>query len=141
MDRRLGDNDLSEIRATYRLQFHKDFTFRDAAALVPYLARLGISHLYASPLMEARPGSTPSYPLILRHGGEAVAELTGGFADLRGWPVSLARSRAGELQRRLSRRLADPEIAAAIEQALQAFAGRPGRPASFRRLHRLLEAQ
>ena len=34
----------SDIRATYRLQFHKDFTFRDAEAVVPYLARLGISH-------------------------------------------------------------------------------------------------
>src|SRR5438094_9506752 len=64
MDRRLGDNDLSEIRATYRLQFHKDFTFREAAALVPYLARLGISHLYASPLMEARPGSTHGYDIV-----------------------------------------------------------------------------
>ena len=52
------------IRATYRLQFHKGFTFRDAEALVPYLARLGISHLYASPLMQARPGSTHGYDIV-----------------------------------------------------------------------------
>jgi maltooligosyltrehalose synthase len=52
------------IRATYRLQFHKGFTFRDATALVPYLARLGISHIYASPLMEARPGSTHGYDIV-----------------------------------------------------------------------------
>ena len=52
------------IRATYRLQFHKGFTFRDAEALVPYLARLGISHVYASPLMEARPGSTHGYDIV-----------------------------------------------------------------------------
>src|SRR4051794_34189955 len=52
------------IRATYRLQFHKGFTFRDAEALVPYLADLGISHLYASPLMEARPGSTHGYDIV-----------------------------------------------------------------------------
>src|SRR3954447_5750117 len=52
------------IRATYRLQFHKGFTFRDAEALVPYLARLGISHLYASPLTQARPGSTHGYDIV-----------------------------------------------------------------------------
>ncbi|MGE3784579.1 MAG: malto-oligosyltrehalose synthase, partial [Alphaproteobacteria bacterium] len=52
------------IRATYRLQFHKGFTFRDAEALVPYLARLGVSHLYASPLMQARPGSTHGYDIV-----------------------------------------------------------------------------
>ena len=36
-------------RATYRLQFTKDFGFRAAASLAPYLADLGISHVYASP--------------------------------------------------------------------------------------------
>ena len=44
-------------RATYSLQLHKDFGFDKAADLVPYLARLGISHLYASPWLKARPGS------------------------------------------------------------------------------------
>ena len=52
------------IRATYRLQFHRDFTFRDAALLVPYLAELGVSHVYASPITEARPGSTHGYDII-----------------------------------------------------------------------------
>jgi (1->4)-alpha-D-glucan 1-alpha-D-glucosylmutase len=51
-------------RATYRLQFHKDFTFDDAAAIVPYLARLGISHVYASPIQAARPGSTHGYDIV-----------------------------------------------------------------------------
>jgi len=36
-------------RATLRLQFHRGFTFADAEALVPYFARLGVSHLYARP--------------------------------------------------------------------------------------------
>jgi len=54
----------SSIRATYRLQFHSRFTFRDATRLVPYLAALGISHIYASPIMEARPGSTHGYDII-----------------------------------------------------------------------------
>jgi (1->4)-alpha-D-glucan 1-alpha-D-glucosylmutase len=51
-------------RATYRLQFHKDFGFDRAAELAPYLARLGISHLYASPYLKARPGSTHGYDIV-----------------------------------------------------------------------------
>ena len=257
-----------DIRATYRLQFNKGFTFRDATALVPYLARLGISHLYASPLTQARPGSTHgydivshdrlnpeigseaefealvaalaahgmglivdivpnhmgvggadnawwldvlewgensryaaffdinwdpvrddlkgrvllpvlgdqygavlekgeialrfdpgegtfsawyhehrfpisplSYPRILRYGGPALSELAGAFAALRRLPADLAHGRAAALKRRLAEAARDPEIVAAVEAAARAFAGRPGRPASFRRLHRLLEAQ
>jgi (1->4)-alpha-D-glucan 1-alpha-D-glucosylmutase len=51
-------------RATYRLQFHKGFGFRDAAALAPYLARLGISHVYASPYLKARLRSTHGYDIV-----------------------------------------------------------------------------
>jgi (1->4)-alpha-D-glucan 1-alpha-D-glucosylmutase len=51
-------------RATYRVQFHKDFTFDDAARIVPYLAKLGVSHLYASPVHKARPGSTHGYDIV-----------------------------------------------------------------------------
>ncbi len=50
--------------ATLRLQFHRGFTFADAEALVPYVARLGISHLYASPIATARPGSQHGYDVI-----------------------------------------------------------------------------
>lgn len=262
-----GDQ-LREIRATYRLQFHQGFTFRDAAGLVPYLSRLGVSHVYASPLMEARPGSTHgydivhharlnpeiggeedfraltealaahrmgllvdivpnhmgvggrdnawwldvlewgetspyaayfdinwdpiredlkgrvllpvlgdqygavlesgdialrfdpaegsfsawyyehrfpicphSYPTILRRGGPALAELEPAFARLRRLPPDEAREAALGLKRRLATAASDPGVAAAIEAAIGAFAGRPGRPASFRRLHRLLEEQ
>lgn len=35
-------------RATYRVQFNKDFRFEDAARIAPYLSRLGVSHVYAS---------------------------------------------------------------------------------------------
>ncbi|MBZ5664524.1 MAG: malto-oligosyltrehalose synthase [Acidobacteriia bacterium] len=49
---------------TYRLQFNRTFTFRDAAALVPYLASLGISHCYSSPYLRARPGSMHGYDII-----------------------------------------------------------------------------
>ena len=51
-------------RATYRLQFFKDFGFDDAAKLAPYLRRLGISHVYASPYLKARPGSTHGYDIV-----------------------------------------------------------------------------
>jgi (1->4)-alpha-D-glucan 1-alpha-D-glucosylmutase len=50
-------------RATYRLQFNGDFTLRQARELVPYLDELGVSHIYASPLLKARPGSTHGYDL------------------------------------------------------------------------------
>src|SRR5438477_65695 len=50
--------------ATYRFQFHAKFRFADAIKLVPYLSRLGISHLYASPFLKARPGSTHGYDVI-----------------------------------------------------------------------------
>ncbi|HEU4451636.1 MAG TPA: malto-oligosyltrehalose synthase, partial [Longimicrobium sp.] len=50
-------------RATYRLQLHHQFTFRDAAEIVPYLAELGVSDLYASPYLQARPGSLHGYDI------------------------------------------------------------------------------
>jgi (1->4)-alpha-D-glucan 1-alpha-D-glucosylmutase len=50
--------------ATYRLQFHAGFTFRQATELVPYLRDLGITHCYASPYLKARPGSTHGYDII-----------------------------------------------------------------------------
>jgi (1->4)-alpha-D-glucan 1-alpha-D-glucosylmutase len=49
------------VRATMRLQFHKGFTFADATRLAPYMARLGISHLYSSPILTARVGSMHGY--------------------------------------------------------------------------------
>jgi malto-oligosyltrehalose synthase len=51
-------------RATARLQFNKDFTFEQACEVVPYLSRLGISHVYASPILAARPGSMHGYDTI-----------------------------------------------------------------------------
>lgn len=55
---------MTDLRATLRLQFHPGFTLDDAAALVDYFARLGISHIYASPLLAARPGSSHGYDVI-----------------------------------------------------------------------------
>jgi (1->4)-alpha-D-glucan 1-alpha-D-glucosylmutase len=50
--------------STYRLQFGPHFSFDDARAIVPYLARLGIGHLYASPYLKARPGSEHGYDVV-----------------------------------------------------------------------------
>lgn len=51
-------------RATYRLQLSSRFDFAAAAARAPYLARLGISHVYASPFLKARPGSEHGYDIV-----------------------------------------------------------------------------
>ncbi len=70
--------------ATYRLQMHEEFTFADAAAVVPYLQQLGITDAYLSPIFEARPHSRHGYD-VARHdclnpelGGEqGFGKLTG----------------------------------------------------------------
>jgi (1->4)-alpha-D-glucan 1-alpha-D-glucosylmutase len=55
---------MKPLTATLRLQFHSDFSLDDAVPLVPYFARLGISHLYASPILKARAGSRHGYDVV-----------------------------------------------------------------------------
>ncbi len=50
--------------STYRLQFRDGMTFGKAERLVPYLKRLGITHLYASPVFQATTGSTHGYDIV-----------------------------------------------------------------------------
>jgi (1->4)-alpha-D-glucan 1-alpha-D-glucosylmutase len=50
--------------STYRLQFGPTFRFADATAIVPYLDRLGVGTLYASPYLRARAGSTHGYDIV-----------------------------------------------------------------------------
>jgi (1->4)-alpha-D-glucan 1-alpha-D-glucosylmutase len=80
---------MSVPRATMRLQFHRGFTFDDAGAIVPYLAQLGVSHLYASPILKARPGSQHGYDVIDPHavnpelgGEEAFRRLVRSLRDV-----------------------------------------------------------
>jgi len=54
-------------RATYRLQCHNDFGFDDIAGIAGYLARLGISHIYASSWLKARRGSLHGYDIVDHH--------------------------------------------------------------------------
>jgi (1->4)-alpha-D-glucan 1-alpha-D-glucosylmutase len=51
-------------RATYRVQLNAGFTFKDLTAIIPYLAALGISHLYCSPYFRARAGSLHGYDVV-----------------------------------------------------------------------------
>jgi maltooligosyltrehalose synthase len=46
---------------TYRIQLNKDFTFSDLEKIIPYLDKLGVKTIYASPVFEATPGSTHGY--------------------------------------------------------------------------------
>jgi (1->4)-alpha-D-glucan 1-alpha-D-glucosylmutase len=50
--------------ATYRLQFNSSFGFKEAKEIVPYLAKLGISDVYASPIFKARSGSLHGYDVV-----------------------------------------------------------------------------
>ena len=47
--------------ATYRVQLNREFDFDKLEAILPYLSQLGISHVYASPIVQARRGSTHGY--------------------------------------------------------------------------------
>ena len=56
--------DSNSISATYRLQFNKDFTFQHATKLLDYLCELGVTHIYAAPILRSRGGSTHGYDVI-----------------------------------------------------------------------------
>jgi (1->4)-alpha-D-glucan 1-alpha-D-glucosylmutase len=73
-------------RATLRLQFHKDFTFAAAERHVSYIASLGISHVYASPITTARAGSLHGYDVI---DPTAVNPELGGEQGLRRFVAAL----------------------------------------------------
>jgi (1->4)-alpha-D-glucan 1-alpha-D-glucosylmutase len=68
------------VRAAYRLQLGPGLGFRAARALVPYLRELGVSHLYLSPSLQARPGSTHGYDVI---DPTRISEELGGEGEFR----------------------------------------------------------
>ena len=80
--------------ATYRLQFHAGFSFRDAAAVVPYLQELGVSHCYASPYLKARPGSGHGYD-ILNH--QLLNPEIGTDQDYAAWVEALQTHGMGQI--------------------------------------------
>jgi (1->4)-alpha-D-glucan 1-alpha-D-glucosylmutase len=68
------------VRATYRLQLTPELDFAAVAELVPYLRDLGISHLYLSPSLQARSGSTHGYDVV---DPTRVSDALGGEPGLR----------------------------------------------------------
>ncbi|HEX3651360.1 MAG TPA: malto-oligosyltrehalose synthase [Rhizomicrobium sp.] len=79
-------------RATYRLQFHKDFPFDAAVPLAPYLQKLGVSHVYSSPILKARAGSMHGYDVVDH---SIVNPELGGEAAFRRLAEALRRNRLG----------------------------------------------
>lgn len=75
-----------------RLQLHKGFTFDAAAALIPYLVDLGISHVYSSPILMARAGSIHGYDVI---DPTAVNPELGGEPGLRRFVAALRAAGLG----------------------------------------------
>jgi len=71
---------VTPLRATYRLQLGPDMRFEDVRALVPYLRSLGVSHLYLSPTLQARSGSTHGYDVV---DPTHVSQSLGGEEGLR----------------------------------------------------------
>jgi (1->4)-alpha-D-glucan 1-alpha-D-glucosylmutase len=78
--------------STYRIQFRGGMTLPRAAALAPYLAQLGVSHVYASPLFTATPGSTHGYDVA--DFGE-IDPVIGGMAGFEEMAEALQRNGLG----------------------------------------------
>ena len=124
------------LRATYRLMLGPGFGFEQARALIPYLRRLGISHLYLPPSFQARPGSTHGYDVI---DPTRISEDLGGEAEFRALaddPKVIAQALQGQniVELLAGRRAAlrtGPVLSPAELRALE-----PARPArQSRRVH------
>lgn len=80
--------------ATYRLQFHAGFTLQDARRIVDYLHALGVTDLYASPLLRPRSGSTHGYDIVEANQLNPALGTDDDFTELQG---ALARHDMGVL--------------------------------------------
>ena len=88
-------NDLPRIpTATYRVQFHAGFTFRDALGLLDYLQELGISDLYSSPYFQASPTSTHGYDVSDHN---RINPAIGDASDFRALASGLRERGMGQL--------------------------------------------
>ena len=95
ISQRRGSAPRRERTATLRLQLHAGYTLNDAQSDLPYFARLGVSHLYLSPVSQAVPGSTHGYDVIdhstvdNERGGEAALRELANEAAARGMGLLL----------------------------------------------------
>lgn len=80
--------------ATYRLQLHRDFTFKHARELVPYLRELGVSHCYVSPYLKARPESRHGYDIVDH---STINPELGSSADYDEFVATLAAHGMGQI--------------------------------------------
>ncbi|MDY7100327.1 MAG: malto-oligosyltrehalose synthase [Actinomycetota bacterium] len=83
---------MSHPAATYRLQLRPSQDLDDAAALAPYLAMLGVSHAYTSPVLQAAPGSTHGYDVV---DPTRISEQLGGEAARERFTAALTAARLG----------------------------------------------
>jgi (1->4)-alpha-D-glucan 1-alpha-D-glucosylmutase len=84
----------AQPRATYRVQLREEFDFAAAAAIVPYLERLGVSHLYCSPYMQAAPHSTHGYDVV---DPTRVSRELGGERGLMALDATLREAHLGQM--------------------------------------------
>jgi (1->4)-alpha-D-glucan 1-alpha-D-glucosylmutase len=92
VERSASNGGPSALTSTYRVQMNAGFTFAQARARVPYFARLGISHLYCSPILAARRGSMHGYDVV---DPTKVNPELGTEADLRALADDLHRHDMG----------------------------------------------
>jgi len=83
---------MTELRATYRLQLAGEFGFDRARELIPYLADLGVSHLYLPPSFQARAGSTHGYDVV---DPTSISEELGGESAFRALVASAKEAGLG----------------------------------------------
>jgi (1->4)-alpha-D-glucan 1-alpha-D-glucosylmutase len=81
-------------RATYRLQLQSGFDFAAAEAVAPYIARLGVSHVYLSPILQAASGSSHGYDVVDHR---RVSDDLGGADGYRRLGVTLGRHHLGQV--------------------------------------------
>ncbi len=82
------------LSATYRVQLNPGFTFDDAANIADYLIRLGVSHIYFSPFLQAAPGSSAGYDVVDH---ARLDERLGGEEGYRGLSARLDAARLGQV--------------------------------------------
>jgi (1->4)-alpha-D-glucan 1-alpha-D-glucosylmutase len=84
----------AQARATYRVQMRAEFDFAAAAEIIPYLQRLGVSHLYCSPYMQAAPHSAHGYDVV---DPTKISRELGGEPGLRALDFALREAQMGQL--------------------------------------------
>jgi (1->4)-alpha-D-glucan 1-alpha-D-glucosylmutase len=112
-------------QATYRFQLRAEFGFDAAAAVVPYLESLGISHAYLSPILQAAPGSTHGYDVVDH---SRLSEPMGGRPAFERLSARLAESRMGAIADVVPNHVAVPTPASlnkALWSVLQLGPGSP----------------